>query len=234
MLNLLLIFSKQKVLKMIRWLKRYLKHFITKRKYPHCKLYFSAAVNGECTLGSYVVLFPNSYVQNSKIGDCSYIQKNTVISHANIGNYCSIASNVTIGVASHPTHMLSTSPVFYDSVQPLPFFLTKRTYQPECQPLTAIGADVWIGQGVIIKAGVTIGVGAVIGAGAVVTKNIEPYSITAGVPAKHLKWRFNEETRNNLIKTQWWKYSFEELESIADDFEKPERFITSINNINSH
>ena len=216
---------------MINWLKIRLKHCITKNRFPNCKLYFSAVVEGDSCLGRHTVIFPYSCIIDTNIGDCTYIQKNTVIINADVGKYCSIASNVAIGIANHPTHMVSTSPVFYDSTQPLPFFLNQKKYLDESDSLTTIGSDVWIGQGAIVKAGLTVGVGAVIGAGAVVTKNVQPYSIVGGVPARHLKWRFNEGTRVSLVETQWWELTFEQLAAFSGDFEDPEKFIRSVMNV---
>ena len=123
---------------------------------------------------------------------------------------------------------VSTHPAFYDPSQPLPrFFVTETVYKVSL-PRTIIGSDVWIGQNVLIRAGVTIGIGAVIGAGSVVTKDIEPYSIAVGVPARHVRYRFDEATRVALLSSRWWTWDDLKLQRLAIHFAKPLDFIKAI------
>ena len=142
------------------------------------------------------------------IGEHTYIQHNTVLSDTvHIGKYCSIADYVAMGFGDHPMTTLSTSPFQYMNNDSKAFGdidvpksnLIKRAFKD-----TNIGNDVWIGYRAFIKAGVTIGDGAVIGAGAVVTKDVEPYAIVGGVPAKLIKYRFDENIRNQLLDLKWW------------------------------
>lgn len=88
-----------------------------------------------------------------------------------------------------------------------------------------VGNDVWIGIGAIIKSGVIIGDGAVIGAGAVVTKDVRPYEIVAGNPAKHIRFRFDEEIINELLELRWWDFSEDKLSVLAEFVREPKRFI---------
>ncbi len=111
----------------------------------------------------------------------------------------------------------------------MPFFFTDKKYYTDTIPRTIIEADVWIGQGAMIKAGITIGVGAVVGAGAVVTKNIEPYSVVVGVPAKHIKYRFEKELREKLIASQWWMLDEVKLLKLSPDFKNPEIMLEKLN-----
>ena len=145
-----------------------------------------------------------------------------------IGKFCCIAGNVQIGLAAHPTSMVSMSPIFYDISQPLPKFLIKENKFNKIFLKTTIKSDVWIGQGALIKSGVQIGVGAVVGAGAVVTKDIEPYSIVGGVPAKHIRYRFEKEIREKLLTSKWWEFDDIVLKKLAPHFESPEIFLENL------
>jgi len=213
---------------MLRWLKERVKFFLLQRKFRESVLYVGVQVDKNSIVGKSSVVFANTTLINSHLGDYSYIQKNSEVVNTVIGKFCSIASNVSIGLANHPTDMLSTSPVFYDSSQPLPYFFTDKKAEVELSSLTTIGADTWIGQGVMIKAGINVGVGAVIGAGAVVTKDVEAYSIVAGVPAKHIKYRFSQDLREGLFSSTWWELEDKKLQKLAPYFSKPSDFLRKI------
>ena len=157
-------------------------------------------------------LFKNVKLFNSSLGIGTYIGKSSEIIYAKIGKYCSIADNVHIGLGTHPTSIfVTTHPSFYhDTYKTLGFGFTKtESFNPykwieKDKFLVKVGNDVWIGCNAIIMDGVTIGDGAIIAAGSVVTKNVEPYSIVGGVPAKHIKYRFNQQQIDQLLKIQWW------------------------------
>jgi acetyltransferase-like isoleucine patch superfamily enzyme len=214
---------------MLSYLKNIIRYINIKKQFIDSVVYFGANIDKKSTLGKHSVLFSNVVLQNSTLGDYSYMQSHSVAIDSDIGKFCSIASNITIGLVNHPTHLLSTSPVFYDNTQPLPFFFTDKKYYTDTIPRTIIEADVWIGQGAMIKAGITIGVGAVVGAGAVVTKNIEPYSVVVGVPAKHIKYRFEKELREKLIASQWWMLDEVKLLKLSPDFKNPEIMLEKLN-----
>jgi len=210
---------------MLRWLKSSIKFFILKRKFSTSTLYGGVEIDDGCQLGKGSVIFSNTVLINSIVGDYSYVQKNSEIVNTEIGKFCSIAGGVSIGLANHPIKLLSTSPIFYDNSQPLPFFFTDTKYKAELSPKTTIASDVWIGQGAMIKAGLNIGMGAVVGAGAIVTKDVEPYSIVVGVPARHIKYRFEEKLRKGLLFSKWWELKDEELIKQAEYFNKPSDFL---------
>lgn len=146
-----------------------------------------------------------STVVNSKIDKYTYIGNNSTIIETEIGSFCSIADNVIIGGASHPLYWVSTSPVFLEGKNILNNNFQKHQYNPYLK--TYIENDVWIGNNCLIKSGVKIETGSVIGMGAVLTKNVGPYEIWAGNPAKFIKKRFDEETIKMLLSTNWWSES---------------------------
>jgi chloramphenicol O-acetyltransferase type B len=144
--------------------------------------------------------------------DCSII-------NAQVGPFCSIASRVTIGGAAHPMEYVSTSPVFLSHRDSVKTKFARHHYSNI--PRTIVGADVWIGSGAFLRSGVTIGVGAVIGMGAVVARNVAPYTVVAGNPARVVSERFPPEIVSALLKSEWWNFSDEELKRHAVDFTDP-------------
>jgi len=188
-------------------------------------------VGDDSILGDYAVLFQDSVLISSTLGAYSYVQSDSSIYNAEIGPFCSIAGAVKIGLASHPTSMVSTNPVFYDSSQPLPKFFVSGQIVTNNLPRTFVGADVWIGEGVMVKAGIKIGVGAVIGAGAVVTKDVPPYVIAAGNPCRTIRPRFSEDVGRRLLESRWWERGEVELQRLAPLFITPESFLNQLEHI---
>ena len=127
------------------------------------------------------------------------------IGNVDIGRYCSIAYGVNIGMFEHPVEWLSTSTRQYLSGHVHGARMVNIRHF-EANPRTIIGNDVWIGTGATLIDGVTIGDGAIIAAGAVVTKDVPPYAIVGGVPAKLIKYRFDENTISKLLDLKWWQY----------------------------
>lgn len=134
-----------------------------------------------------------------------------VYSTASIGRYCSLGQEILIGAGQHPTDWLSTSTFFYRKNRWVGTPLTNEFYAAQTKTfdavkaLVVIGNDVWIGSRAVIMAGVTIGHGAIIAAGAVVTRDVEPYAIVGGVPARPIRKRFDEETVARLLASEWWR-----------------------------
>ena len=130
-------------------------------------------------------------IYDTNIGRYSFVGRNSLLQNVSIGNFCSISEGCLIGLPAHPTDMVSTSPVFLKGSNVLRKNFSLFDF--EDTPKTIIESDVWLGANVLIRAGVTIGTGAIVGAGAVVVKDVKPYTIVGGVPAKLLRYRFSDE-----------------------------------------
>ncbi|RXP61845.1 antibiotic acetyltransferase [Lutibacter sp. HS1-25] len=143
-------------------------------------------------------------ISNSKIGDYTYINNNTVIQDTTIGKFCSIGENVRMVLGTHPINFVSTHPAFYSNNKQFKTF-SDKTYIEEFKGVT-LGNDVWVADGAVIMGGVTIGNGAIVAARSVVTKDVEPFSIVGGVPAKHIKYRFDKETIDKINNLEWWNW----------------------------
>lgn len=149
----------------------------------------------------------------SKLGRYSYVGRTTFITNTTIGNFCSIAGNCNIGGTGHPLNWVSTSSVFHKWENILKKNFARHEYDIFQQ--TTIGNDVWIATNAMIRAGVRIGDGAVIGMGAIVTKDVGPYEIWAGNPARLIRKRFDEETIRRLSETKWWDWPDEKISQYA-------------------
>ena len=142
--------------------------------------------------GRFTYLGPRSHVANSVIGDYGYAMGDNQIAHAQIGKFVNIATSVRINPPNHPTW--------------------------RAKDLVEIGHDVWLGHGAIVMPGVKIGDGAAIGSGAVVTRDVPPYAIAVGVPARVLRPRFDAETVERLQRIAWWQWSPEQIDAAMGDF----------------
>ena len=186
----------------------------------------------------------NKVFSKAKLVDCylgkgSYVQHDSVLCLTQIGRYCSIADNVITGFGSHPTHtFVSTYPSFYRNTlnslghsfhySEKPLFDGVYRYADEDQKmLVVIGNDCWVGSHVLIMDGIRIGDGAIVAAGSVVTKDVEPYTIVGGAPAKPIKKRFEQEHIDFLLRFKWWNKDDEWIQSNYGAFINIDSFYAS-------
>lgn len=148
----------------------------------------------------------SSIDSNTSIGNYVFVGKNTHITKAKIGNYCSIANNVSIGHGEHDLKRLSTSTRFYEN-----------SYDELTSKPCNIGSDVWIGVGAVILRGVTIGNGAVVGANAVVTRDVPDFAIVAGVPARIIRYRFGDVSIGAINDSNWWDLDIDDARKVHKD-----------------
>ena len=193
--------------------------------------FFKKILRGKCVINSTIhktaKINSGCTIVDSVIGRYSYTCYDDEIVNCEIGQFCSISDEVVIGGAEHPLSWVSTSPVFQDVRHSGP---SKKFSEHKYEGIkrTIIGNDVWIGRRAIIKAGINIGHGAVVGNGAVVTKDVPPYAVVAGVPAKIVKYRFKEETIKDLLNSEWWNMSDIELSNYAHLIQDPSSFVNAL------
>lgn len=166
---------------------------------------------------------PGSELTSVSIGRYTYLGSRCFGVNAQIGSFCSIADNCRIGGASHTVDHVSTSPVFVKGKNILKknFAGAEHVHTPK----TVIEHDVWLGAGCQIKSGVTVHTGAVLGTGSVVTRDIPPYEIWAGVPAKKIRDRFDDDIKQRLLASKWWELPESRLSELGDRFSDPSAFL---------
>lgn len=200
-------------------------------------IFYKGVLIGESKIGTNVIVKDNSAIKRSElsdnicihenckvtesvIGSFTYVAKSSEILGANIGKFCSIGPEVWIGLGKHPSDFISTSPVFYSaSKKQLGFSFTDKQLYEEYKKCI-IGNDVWIGARVMILDGVTIGDGAIIAANSVVSKDVEPYTIVGGSPARLIRPRFDELTTSKLLTSAWWNWDSVKIKENATSFQK--------------
>lgn len=174
-----------------------------------------------CVLGIYTSVGPHTTMNESAFGDYSYVVQHCSIVWADIGKFCSIAASTRINPGNHPMWRAALHHFTYRS-KSYGFATEDDTefFEWRAAHRVVLGNDVWIGHGSTILPGVKIGTGAGIGAGAVVSKDVPPFAIMGGVPAKLIRFRFDEKVQERLMNLAWWDWPREKLEAALPDFRK--------------
>lgn len=197
------------------------------------RIYKTAIFNDKSTFGGHNSIGAKTVVSDSQIGRYTYLGKNNKLDRVSIGKFCSIGSNIKILDSTHPTReFVSTSPVFYSTLRQCgTTFVTRDKFEEHLsggESKLIIGNDVWIGDDVTFMAGITIGDGAIIGTGALVTKNVPPFAICGGVPAKVIRCRFAQEQIDFLQAIKWWDKDEQWVSTHADSFDSIDRFMREV------
>ncbi len=173
----------------------------------------------ECSFGAFVEIGRGSRVAHSTLGDYSYCDRFADIANAQVGKFANIAAFSRIGATDHPLHTASChhflyrSDDYWDDVErDADFFAHRRSR------IAHIGHDTWIGAGAMVKPEVTLGDGAVVAAGAVVTRDVAPYTIVAGTPARVLRLRQPPQIAERLSALAWWDWPHDALRRALEDF----------------
>jgi acetyltransferase-like isoleucine patch superfamily enzyme len=163
------------------------------------------------------VIYDRCMLAKVSVGAYSYLAIDASVNNLEVGRFCSIGPNLKCGYGIHPTNYVSTSPVFFSTRKQCGITFAESDYFVE-QQTTVVGHDVWIGANVYLKDGVNVGHGAVIAAGAVVAKDVPPYAIVGGVPAKVIRLRFNEDVVAELLSIEWWNWNEADLKAAQSFF----------------
>lgn len=208
-------------------MKLFLKYIYFKIKYPKSLVNYSSVISMDTKLSEGVKILHRSKLGNCNINAFTYVGENCEITNTEIGSFCSLGPGIICGLGTHPLNFVSTYPGFYSKkASGSKWFGVNHKFIENHK--TIIGSDVWIGARAIIIGGVTVGIGAVIGAGAVVTKNVPPYAIVGGIPAKIIRYRFDEVIIDKLLDSKWWEKDESTLKILVPLMNNPSDFLKYI------
>jgi phosphonate metabolism protein (transferase hexapeptide repeat family) len=179
----------------------------------------------DCYFGAWTEVGANSSLVESTLDDYSYVVGDNQIVHTTIGKFSNIASHVRINPSNHPIERVTLHHITYRRKIYGLGEDDESIFQWRREQRCTIGHDTWLGHSVIVMPGVTIGTGAVVGSGAVVTKDVDPYMIVVGVPAKPLRPRFPDVIAEKLLHIAWWDWDRPTLEARFDDLMDVQTFV---------
>ncbi|TGQ69687.1 antibiotic acetyltransferase [Mesorhizobium sp. M00.F.Ca.ET.186.01.1.1] len=188
-------------------------------KDPEPRIHPTAELKG-CKLGRYASIGERVVLREVIVGDFSYFERHAEAIYTSIGKFCSIAANSRINALQHPVERLTQHKVSYRPNEYFRWLGVDAVFRERRQAkAVTIGHDVWIGHGAVVMPGVSIGNGAVIGANAVVARDVAPYTIVAGVPAKVLRPRFAADIAARIEALAWWDWPVEKLARSVPDMQ---------------
>lgn len=204
-------------------------------KRKHVYLSDSALFNNQTIFGGYNKVGHKAVISNTILGRFTYVGSNTNLHSCIVGSFSSISHDISIESYTHPSQgFISTSPVFFSILNQCGRTFVKGAKFEESLSVAKyrciIGNDVWVGSNVKIMGGITIGNGAIVAMGAVVTKDVPPYAIVGGVPAKVIRYRYTQEQINKLENYKWWDKDDLWLQQHADLFSNEGKFFNMIDN----
>lgn len=198
----------------------YIKGFLKNILNPRISIFSFVSANN--VIHPKATIYRMCKVKHAEIGAYSYCGNDTDVECAKIGKFTSISDHCRIGMGKHTLTCPSTSPIFTQVINGTQTSWVEKDCHAAPNEPAIVGNDVWIGSHVLISGGVTVGTGAVVAAGAVVVKEVPPYAIVGGVPAKLIRYRFSKEIIEKLLESKWWELPDEVLKENISFFQKSE------------
>lgn len=179
----------------------------------------------ESELGAWTEIRQDCRINNSRVGDYSYLMERVQLDFAEIGKFGNVASQARLGPTNHPIHRPTAHHFTYRSEIYELGERDEEIFEWRAEQPVEIGHDVWIGHNATVLPDVTVGNGAVVAAGAVVSRDVEPYTVVAGVPAEPIDRRFSPAVARRLESTEWWHWEHETLGERLSEFRDLDAFL---------